>query len=52
MIAGGQTEPKMGSGFDFLPGAIIDQHFKARNRKDRLRKATRCSSGPSWLWDR
>jgi cyanophycinase len=41
MIAGGQTEPKMGSGFDFLPGAIIDQHFKARNRQDRLRKALR-----------
>ena len=39
MIAGGQIEPKMGTGFDFLPGAIIDQHFKARNRQNRLRKA-------------
>jgi cyanophycinase len=39
MIAGGQAEPKMGTGFDLLPGAIIDQHFKARNRQDRLRKA-------------
>jgi len=39
MIAGGQTEPKMGVGFDFVPGAIIDQHFKARNRQQRLRKA-------------
>lgn len=39
MIAGGQTEPKMGTGFDFLPGSIVDQHFKARNRQDRLRKA-------------
>ncbi|MCI0360026.1 MAG: cyanophycinase [Planctomycetaceae bacterium] len=39
MIAGGRTEPTMGTGFDFLPGAIIDQHFKARNRQGRLRKA-------------
>jgi cyanophycinase len=39
MIAGGQTEPRMGTGFDLLPGAIIDQHFQARNRQDRLRKA-------------
>jgi cyanophycinase len=39
MIAGGQGEPRMGTGFDFLPGAIVDQHFQARNRQDRLRKA-------------
>jgi cyanophycinase len=39
MIAGGQSEPQMGTGFDFLPGAIIDQHFKARSRQERLRKA-------------
>jgi cyanophycinase len=35
MIAGGQTEPRMATGFDLLPGAIIDQHFLARNRKGR-----------------
>ena len=35
MIAGGQTEPRMATGFDLLPGAIIDQHFVARNRRDR-----------------
>ena len=35
MIAGGQTEPRMASGFDLLPGAIIDQHFLARKRRDR-----------------
>lgn len=36
MIAGGQAEPKMGVGFDLLPGAIIDQHFLARKRRERL----------------
>jgi cyanophycinase len=35
MIAGGQTEPRMATGFDLLPGAIIDQHFRARKRHDR-----------------
>jgi cyanophycinase len=39
MIAGGTTEPKMATGFDLLPGTIIDQHFIARRRQDRLRKA-------------
>jgi cyanophycinase len=39
MIAGGQDEPLMGVGFDFLPGAIIDQHFLARQRQARLRRA-------------
>jgi cyanophycinase len=36
MIAGGQTEPRMATGFDLLPAAIIDQHFLARKRHDRL----------------
>ena len=36
MIAGGQAEPRMGTGLDLLPGAIIDQHFLARKRHDRL----------------
>src|SRR5262245_14206048 len=36
MIAGGQTEPRMATGFDLLPGAIIDQHFLVRNRHERL----------------
>ena len=45
MIAGGQTDPKMATGFEFLPGAIIDQHFKARNRQDRLRKALASNPG-------
>jgi cyanophycinase len=36
MIAGGQTEPRMGMGLSLLSGAIIDQHFLARKRHDRL----------------
>jgi cyanophycinase len=36
MIAGGTTEPRMGTGLDLLPGVIVDQHFLARNRHDRL----------------
>ena len=36
MIAGGQKEAKLASGFDLLPGTIIDQHFVARNRQPRL----------------
>jgi len=36
MIAGGTTEPRLATGLDLLPGAIIDQHFLARNRRGRL----------------
>ncbi len=39
MIQSGTTDPQMGTGFDLLPGAIIDQHFVARNRAGRLAKA-------------
>lgn len=39
MIAGGRTAPVMASGFDLLPGTVIDQHFKKRNRQDRLMQA-------------
>ena len=45
MIAGGQDEPRMATGFDLLPGAIIDQHFLARNRQPRLRKALAAHAG-------
>lgn len=31
--------PEMGTGLDLLPQAIIDQHFTARNRLPRLKKA-------------
>lgn len=36
MIRSGDTEPEVGEGFGFLPGTVIDQHFLARNRQDRL----------------
>ena len=36
MIVSGRTEAKLGQGFDFLPGAVIDQHFLKRNRIKRL----------------
>ena len=39
MIAGGNPEPRMATGFDLLPGTIIDQHFLARSRQPRLVQA-------------
>ncbi|MDZ4784113.1 MAG: cyanophycinase [Planctomycetia bacterium] len=39
MIAGGNPRPEMAAGFDLLPGAIVDQHFLARNRATRLWQA-------------
>lgn len=37
MITGGNPEAKTGRGFGFLPGIIVDQHFHARKRQDRLK---------------
>jgi cyanophycinase len=39
MIASGTGEPNMGTGFDLLPGCIVDQHFLARDRLGRLQSA-------------
>ncbi|MGA1522554.1 MAG: cyanophycinase [Planctomycetota bacterium] len=39
MIAQGREEPAIARGLDLLPGAIVDQHFVARNRIGRLQKA-------------
>ena len=39
MIAKGNDTPKMATGFDLLPGAIVDQHFSQRQRSGRLIKA-------------
>ncbi|AGA25244.1 cyanophycinase [Singulisphaera acidiphila] len=36
MITGGRDKPRVGQGFDFIKGAVIDQHFLKRNRMDRL----------------
>ena len=32
MITGGRTTADVGQGFDFFPGAVVDQHFLKRNR--------------------
>ena len=39
MIASGRDAPVMATGFDFVPGAISDQHFLARKRLPRLQQA-------------
>lgn len=36
MIAGGRRRAIEGRGFDFLPGAVVDQHFLKRDRVARL----------------
>lgn len=39
MISGGTVRPEFKTGFGFLPGVIIDQHFMAKNRQERLHRA-------------
>lgn len=41
MIAGGNPVPQIATGFDLLPGTIIDQHFLARSRQPRLLHAVK-----------
>lgn len=36
MITRGRNQATVGSGFDFLPGVVVDQHFLRRNRMKRL----------------
>jgi cyanophycinase len=36
MISGGTAKADLGTGFNLLPGSVIDQHFTARNRRVRL----------------
>lgn len=36
MITGGTAKADLGTGFNLLPGAVIDQHFSARKRRGRL----------------
>ena len=45
MIADGTTEPIMSTGLGFLPGTIVDQHFRKRGRKDRLMRALELRPG-------
>jgi cyanophycinase len=37
MIEGGNPKARTGPGFGFLKGIVVDQHFAARHRLDRLR---------------
>ena len=39
MISGGKNPPEITTGFDLLPGAILDQHFLKRSRLGRLIQA-------------
>ncbi len=39
MISGGTVRPEFKTGFGLLPGVIIDQHFLAKNRQERLHRA-------------
>lgn len=41
MISGGLGPGEVGRGFDILQGAVVDQHFLARNRMPRLMEAIR-----------
>ncbi len=45
MIRGGFGEPETGPGFGLLPGTIIDQHFLARRRQDRLLRVLAANPG-------
>lgn len=45
MIAGGIGVPHLGTGFGFLKGAIVDQHFAQRNRQGRLMQAIESHPG-------
>jgi cyanophycinase-like exopeptidase len=36
MIAGGNQQVRIGTGFSLLPGVVIDQHFENRKRQQRL----------------
>ncbi|WP_397570283.1 cyanophycinase [Schlesneria sp. T3-172] len=45
MIADGKVEPLLSSGLGFLPGTIVDQHFKKRNRQERLMRALQLRPG-------
>jgi cyanophycinase len=39
MIAGGRQPPRLATGFDWLPDAVVDQHFTERQRTGRLQAA-------------
>lgn len=45
MIAGGKNTAVLSTGFDLLPGSVVDQHFNRRNRVSRLLDALSRSPG-------
>ena len=45
MIADGKNEPVMSTGLGFLPGTIVDQHFRKRGRHERLMRALQLRPG-------
>ena len=45
MIRSGNPVAEVGEGFGLLPGAVIDQHFVAREREPRLRKVLEDNPG-------
>ncbi len=45
MIARGNPDAETEVGFDLLPGSVIDQHFLARNRKQRLARVVQENPG-------
>lgn len=45
MIASGKETPQMATGWDLIPGAIVDQHFTQRNRIGRSQQAVALHPG-------
>lgn len=45
MISGGNPQPQLGEGFGLLPWAVVDQHFVARSRQERLLTALKTNPG-------
>ncbi|MFN0055900.1 MAG: cyanophycinase [Planctomycetales bacterium] len=45
MIRNGDRQAETGRGFGLLPGTIVDQHFLARNRQERLMGALAANPG-------
>ncbi len=45
MIAEGRDEPTLSTGLGLLPGTIVDQHFRKRNRLNRLVRAMQLRPG-------
>ena len=49
MIASGRDQPQLASGWDVIPGVIVDQHFSERSRQGRLEAAVSRNPGLAGL---